>query len=380
MRIGIDARYGLVSKRRGIGEYIHHLLEHYPRLLESDWEITLFLDSQADPAEIEYFSKFGCYRIRTLATSPMVLWEQWALPNAAKQEGLALLHCPANMAPFIKPCPVVTTIHDVIEFRRNTFQDERLSLRHRMSRLYRMGLLPKTAENSERIITDSYFSRSDISDVLKGSDEKIRVVYCGADVEWYQSDEKEGIFFTDKWNGLSKRNYIFALGALDKRKNTRALIQAFCKARSDFRSDIELVITGIERPDAFADCQVEGVRLLDFVTREELRELYRNALFFVYPSLYEGFGLPVIEAMLSGTPVTCSKTTSVGEIAKGNALLFDPTDIDDMASKIRLMAEDELLRRERIETGFRYARQFTWEKAASETLSVYKEVLAACKC
>ena len=371
MRIGIDARYALRKSRRGIGNYIFNILKEFDLLQPEGVTFYLYGDSSADQDVIEYFQKTP-FVVRIIAAPNLACWEQVALPSASRRDKLDLLHCPANIGPvFYKPCTTVTTIHDVIEFRRGQFGDKKLSFRHRLSRFYRMGALPRVARMSDMVISVSEYSRQDISQVLRIPLEKIRVTYEAPMV----IDQPYGRGELFSRLGIGDGDYIFALGAVDRRKNTARLIEAFRRLRAGTGSSISLLVAGIERLETFAPLAGEGVSLFDFLPDDNIAALYKHALFFVYPSLYEGFGLPVLEAMSLGTPVLCSSTTSIGEVAGEGALMCDPADIDDLAAKMKLLLENPGLRDNYIARGYRRVKEFSWERCARRTLAVYLEAL-----
>ncbi|NPV70660.1 MAG: glycosyltransferase family 4 protein [Firmicutes bacterium] len=371
MLVGIDARYGLRKNRRGIGTYIYYLLSEFRRQRPPGMEIILYADNTACPEVVAAFEG-PPFRVRLLPALNLAWWEQVALPLAARHDRVDLLHCTSNIAPVLsKPCRLVTTIHDVIEFRRREFSKAKLSLRHRLSRTYRMGVLTRVSAMSDLVITVSEYSRQDISKVLGIPREQIRVTY-EAPTAAEQPLERSELFSR---LGIEDGEYMFAVGAVDRRKNTVRLLEAYRRLRAERRASPSLVVAGIERPETFVPLAGEGVHLFGFLPDEVIAGLYRHALFFVYPSLYEGFGLPVLEAMSLGTPVLCSTTTSVGEVAGEAALKCDPTDTGDLAAKMRLLIDDAGLRRDFIDLGCRRAREFSWEHCARQTLAAYFEAL-----
>jgi glycosyltransferase involved in cell wall biosynthesis len=370
--VGIDARYGLRRNRRGIGNYIYYLLSWLPDSSPPGLDFVLYGDAKTDSQLADEFRRRSLI-IRVLCAPNLAWWEQVALPLAARCDRIDLLHCTSNIAPVLfKPCRLVTTIHDVIEFRRREFGDTRLSFRHRLSRIYRMGVLPRVAKLSDRIITISEFSRKDIASVLAVNEEKCAVVYEAPTLRPSSAFQQDRELLSSL--GI-EGEYIFALGALDRRKNTVGLMAAYKTLRAQAGISVPLIIAGIERPEVFQPLASEGIYLLGFQTDEMIAALYRQALFFVYPSLYEGFGLPVLEAMASGTPVLCSATTAVGEIAGDAALKCNPTDLNDLAAKMQLLLENAALRSALVNKGFARVKDFSWERCARETLAVYREVL-----
>lgn len=376
MIVGIDARYGLRRNRRGIGNYIYHLLCEFRKLSAKDIRFVLYVDKAADPDVVKLF-KDSSFLIRVLPALNPIIWEQVTLYLAARQDKIDLLHCTSNVAPiFLKSCPIVTTLHDVIEFHRQEFDSVRPTLRKQGLIVYQNIVLPVTARRSSRIITVSEFSRGDISSTLRINKGKIKVVYEGPSlIPLTQKDESNVIYSADIVSNVINRDFIFALGAVDSRKNTVRLIEAYRRLQEQSAYGIQMVIIGIERPEEFASLAGNGVSIYAFLPEEIVRALYRNCLFFVYPSLYEGFGLPVLDAMTFGAPVACSGTTAVGEIAGEAALKFNPQDVGDIAQKMQVLIENSDLRAELSKKGRIRAKEFSWGRCALETLSVYREVL-----
>ena len=368
MLIGIDARYGFRKQRRGIGNYIYNLLEELEKTDVARY--ILYVDRLADPAIIERFSR-SPFTVRQIKRNNLFFWEQMVLPFNAHRDKLDILHCPANMSPLLKVCPTIITILDVIEFRRAAFGDAQISFRHRLSRTYRLGLLPTLARNADLILTISEFSRKDIIDVLKISSAKVKVLYLGLPDR--PLDKNSVCEPGDR--------YIFALGAMDNRKNLRVLFEAFKIIKKDIVSNVRLIIAGIENPDLFIKKHnlmshpfSHDISCRGFVSDDELTALYKYCACFVYPSLYEGFGLPPLEAMALGAPVIASKTTSVGEVVGDGGLLFDPYSPADLAEKITSILVNPNLIDVLRKKGKERLNFFSWKECAEETLSAYRKV------
>ncbi len=369
--IGIDARYGFRDNRRGIGNYIYKLVEGFKEIRPSGFVFHLYVDKMANPIMVKEMQD-DSFKVHMLHSENLALWEQIALPMAAKRNRIDILHCTSNIAPvFLRTCKYITTIHDTIEFRRSEFGDNNLTYRHHLSRFYRMGILPRIARMSDLIITVSEYSKCDISAVLKVSPEKIRVTYEAPN--YVNENSLNSKTLCAKLN--IPENFIFALGAVDQRKNTKRLLEAYKILRNEGITKIPLVVAGIENLEFFSKYQGEGVYLFEYLSDKEIAALYRYALFFVYPSLYEGFGLPVLEAMLYGSPVLCSETTSVGEVAVDAAFKFNPADVIDMAGKMKILIYNSELRAELRKKGQIHVAEFSWEKCTMETLEIYKELL-----
>jgi len=368
MLVGIDARYGFRRQRRGIGIYIYNLLTELGKT--AGHRYVLYVDGLADRTVIENFSR-PPFTVCQLKSGNPLFWEQVLLPLTASRDRLDILHCTANMAPLLKVCPTVMTILDVIEFRRAAFGDTKLSLRHRLSRFYRVGLLPALARQADLILTVSEFSRQDIIEVLKLSPARVRSVYLGLpDRPAFGS----GV-------GEPGERFILALGAMDSRKNLGVLFEAFHLHKKAVPNNIRLVVAGIEKPELFIKKLdlanhpfSKEITCRGFVSDDELMALYRQCICFVYPSMYEGFGLPPLEAMAAGAPVIASKTTSVGEVVGGAGLLFDPRSPADLAEKIGFLLANPGLADDLRKKGEERLKVFSWEKCAEETLAAYRDV------
>jgi len=369
--IGLDARYGLRKSRRGIGNYIFNLVLELRRLAPEGWRFILYCDRQAS-REVLTELESGKLQVRSLWAPNAALWEQVVLPIAAMRDGVMLLHGTSNVAPvLLKRWKLVTTIHDVIEFRRHVFGDDRLTWQHRVSRSYRMSILPLVARLSDHIITVSNWSRADIVSVLRVHPRHVTVIYEAPPRRATLPGEQDAIL-----DSLGIRPpYILALGAIDPRKNTRRLFDAYRLLQRTDDTLPQLVVVGIEQPRLIARDAPKGAVVLGFQPDEVLSVLYRCAHFFVYPSLYEGFGLAILEAMEKGVPVLCSSTTATGEIAGDAALLCDPYDCRDIAEKMLMLIRDSALREALAQGGARRVALFSWEQCARQTLDVYQDVL-----
>ncbi len=368
MLIGIDARYGFRKQRRGIGIYIYNLLEELGKI--AGHRYILYVDGLADPVVIERFSR-PPFTVHQIKGGNLIFWEQVLLPLTARSDRLDILHCTANMAPLLKVSPTVMTILDVIEFRRAVFGDTKLSLRHRLSRLYRVGLLPALARRADLILTISEFSRQDIIEVLKLNSARVKTVYLGLPSRPSPGD------------GVSEpgEKFIMALGAMDNRKNLGVLFEAFHLYKKAVPGNVRLIVAGVEKPELFIARHnlashpfLREIVCRGFVSDDELVALYRQCACFVYPSLYEGFGLPPLEAMAAGAPVIASKTTSVGEVVGGAGLLFDPSSPAELAEKIGLILANPCLADDLRKKGEERLKFFSWQKCAEETLAAYRDV------
>ena len=281
------------------------------------------------------------------------------------------------------PIKLALTIHDVMYLLPQGQLPTSPSLYQRLGRHYRRWVVPKAARRADLIVTDSQFSRRDILQYLgrslSTSAAAIQVVTLAAAAE-YGPQLPENVAL-----GLAQLKvrppYILGLGAIDPRKNTARLIEAFAQLKNRTQ---KLVVTGLD-PSAqtyFGKLAQQyglnlgnDVILLGFVSERELATLYTGATLLLYPSLYEGFGLPVLEAMACGTPVIASNTSSIPEIAGEAALLIDPTDITAMSNAMQRLIDAPSLRQQLIESGRVRASQFNWQFSAKLMLTLLSKVV-----
>jgi len=272
-----------------------------------------------------------------------LVWYPAALPLRAR--GVDVLHCPGIRAPFRSPVRLVVTVHDLAVLRHpETFPA--------WSRNYSRFALPRIVRAAARLIADSEFTRDELLTLLGVDESRVRVIPLAPAAEF----SREG--------PAANGDYVLAVGTLEPRKNLGRLAQAAGRA------GMELRVVG-ERGWGGVEADGDGVRWLGRVSDEELAGLYRGALCVAYPSVYEGFGLPVLEAMACGAPVVTSRAGSTAEVAGDAAVLVDPLDPAEIAAGI----EEAVARRDELAArGLARAAGFSWRATAEATLAVYREV------
>lgn len=377
MRIGIDAHFASYELR-GIGKYVVRLVSGLMRAGESH-EYVIYGDPQMFPQP----NGRGNVKFRNPSGLPYPVWEQLVLPRWAMEDRVQLLHCPANTAPvgLSRNVQLVITIHDVMFLLPSKVLSASKVFRQRLGNFYRRAVVPRIARRADCIVADSEFSKREVVEYLKIPPGRIRAIHLGIDTDF--ASLADGITSLPKEMGGERLDspFILALGAGDPRKNTLGIIRAYGSCLRDFPIEEKLVIVGLRDWRSSAAYDLVGrlglrksVQFAGYVSEDALVWLYASARCFLYPTLYEGFGFPVLEAMACRTPVITSNCTSVPEVAGDAAMLVDPTSEKSIADALLRVLQDEPLRRQLIERGRAQARKFGWDDTVQKTLSVYAEL------
>jgi glycosyltransferase involved in cell wall biosynthesis len=300
--------------------------------------------------------------------------EQFELPRILRRYKVDLLHSPHFLLPLVRPCPAIATIHDVIYLACP--QD----LSSRAGRLYYKAMMNACARMATRLITDSEFSKKEIVSYLHADPVKVEVIYPSVDAKFCRIEDAAPLS-TVRARYCIDRDFILCVGIYKHRKNHAGLMRAFQRVvRSG--SDAQLVIAGpMAEGEALLRRLAEELGIADrvaftgFVDDSTLCALYSAASVCVCPSLYEGFGFTVLEAMACGTPVACSSETSLPEVAGKAALYFDPQNVEEMAERTYRLLTDAQLRSTLIELGYQNLRRFNWTETAMQTVAVYRNAL-----
>jgi alpha-1,3-rhamnosyl/mannosyltransferase len=332
LTVGIDTS-PLALTRAGGARYIHALLNEV---------------EQEEGLELRRYHFGGDGRVAKLARD--VGWYLAALPVLARRDGVDVLHCPTFRAPARSPVPVVVTVHDIAPLR---YPDAF----NAWTKLYSRVALPQVLRSARAVIASSQFTQQELVELVGLPPERMQVVHLGVGAPFEQSGPAE------------EGNYVLAVSTLEPRKNFPRLVEAFQRADLD---GIELRVVGA-RGWGRVDIEGSRVRWLGEVSDDKLARLYRGARCLAYVSLYEGFGLPILEAMACGTPVVTTAWGACAEVAGDAAVLVDALDPAAIAAGLldASRRRDELVAR-----GLERARAFTWERTARRTIDVWRQVAA----
>jgi glycosyltransferase involved in cell wall biosynthesis len=375
MRIGIDGWYLRVP--RGIGNSALDLIRELPNWRPS-WVFLVYVPASYQPPAA--FLAMSNLQFRTLPSVPYPLWEQVVLPLAASRDRVDLLHSVGNTGPVWLPSrtKLVVTIHDTLYMRRaDEGVDASSTTYQRVGRRYRRIVAPRVARRADRIITVSEASRVDICANLSVPAAKVIVVPSAPSSDFHPLPREVCLARLPTVLRRRRSPWIVALGASDPRKNTVRVVQAFAELAAE-NPQPELIVLGLsEVATSKLTSRVSDPRIrrrilsLGFITRHELVALYGAASVLLYPSLGEGFGLPILEAMACGTPVITSRRGALLEVAGTAALYVDPTSTTAIVEALQRICADPGLGKRYREEGLARASGFSWRRAAKQTLEVY---------
>jgi glycosyltransferase involved in cell wall biosynthesis len=365
MRIGFDAR--TVPLRGGIGTYSRNILKQFA---EAGVEAVVFCEDQAKN-DIPLADSFTLVEAHTDPSAPA---GRKAFRTLVKESGVDLLHVPSPFAPTPCSVPLVSTIHDIAPFLYPNALSTRVRLRYK--RQFR-----RTVDEARRIITVSRITYSALG-IYAGVDQtKARVIHNGVSERFVPIADQKVLSATRNRHSLPER-YVFWVGDFRPEKNLAFLIQAWAQLKQRSEDLPVLVLAGKKRGE-FRKIEQEvrkhglqdGVLFSGFIPDDDLPAVYSAASVFVFPSLYEGFGLPPLEAMACGTPCVVSNSSSLPEVTGSAALLFNPTSREAFVDCMLKVLGDSKMSETLRQAGLGQAALFSWKRAAEETLEVYREAL-----
>lgn len=372
MKIGIEAQRIFRKNKHGM-DYV--VLQEIKELQQIDHvnEYYVFVK----PGEDHCVGSTANVHVIELKCPSYPLWEQWALPRAAKKCGVEILHCTSNTAPLWCDIPLVLTLHDIIFLEPRDKQNH--SLYQNMGWLYRRLIVPKILDKCRRIITVSNFEMENIISKLNISRERMAMIYNGYN-DWFKSIDKCELpkAISQK---LTANNYFFFLGNTDPKKNTERTLVAYSNylKQSDVKRKLLMADLDPDYLNAIIEHNnIENIRenilMPGYIVNSDLPSIYNNAFAFLYTSLRESFGIPLLEAMACGTPVITSNTSSMPEIGGQDAILVNPENSDEITAMMLRLEMDQAFYEQQKLIGLERAKLFSWKQTAENLLKLYHDV------
>jgi len=371
LRIGIDYT-AAVQQSAGIGRYTRHLVRALAAIDRENEYVLFAAVGRGRPVDEDWPSNFRVRSVPLSDRTMAILWHRLRapLPVEAFIGKVDLFYSPDFVLPPTR-ARAILTVHDLSFIRVPECADPNL-------RAYLNRAVPRSVHRADLVLADSQNTKRDLVELLGVDPQRIEVVYPGVGKRFRPIEDRALLEGVRRRYDLPAR-FILGLGTLEPRKNFPRLIEAFASLRGERSASLHLVIAGRKGwlyKGIFAAVERLGlgerVAFPGFIADEDLPALYNLAELFVFPSLYEGFGLPPLEAMACGVPVVASNASSLPEVVGEAALTVDPLDVEGLAEAMRRLLDDDTLRARMIERGLERARTFTWQGAARKLLSTFK--------
>lgn len=370
MRIAIEAQRIFRPNKHGM-DFV--ALETIRELQKIDNENEYFIF--VSPGPDRCLNETKNFHIIELKCPTYPLWEQVALPRAVKRVRPDLLHCTSNTAPIYCSAPLVLTLHDIIFLEKR--QSSSNSAYQEMGWHYRRLVVPRILNKCKKIITVSQFECQRIQEALKLPKGVLTAVYNGYNLHFRPLPPAPEV--TRKY--ISADDYLFFLGNTDPKKNTPRVLSAYSLYLKESKYKRPLLIADLKEEVIDEILRNEGITEIKpylsfpgYIPNTDLAALYNGAFAFLYPSLRESFGIPMLEAMACGTPIIAGNTSAMPEIAGEGALLANPLDVKDIAHKLLSLEEDETLYQQQKAYGLERAKLFSWRSSAEALLKIYQSV------
>ena len=370
MRIGIEAQRILRKKKHGMDVVALELIKNLQKIDQQN-EYVIFSRHGEDEKTIAETKNF---KVEKFSSFTYADWEQIKLKKAIKSQQIDLLHCTANTAPLSLSVPLILTLHDIIYLEQVDFKG---TAYQNLGNLYRRYIVPKIVKKAALVLTVSEFERKNIIDHLQLPEKKVQVLYNGVSPQFhneYTSQQLDG--FRVAYH--LPKNYILFLGNTAPKKNTPNVIKAYVEYCRAEKETIPLVLLDYKKElvvkqlgELHQQELIEKIIFPGYIPHHQMPLVYNAATLFLYPSLRESFGLPILEAMACGLPVITSTTSSMPEIADNAAELVDPFNYLQIMDAMRKLLHDDFLREAYVKKGLQRVKSFTWKASAEKLLEIY---------
>ena len=370
MKIGIEAQRIFRKNKHGM-DYV--VLQEIKELQKMDTKNEYFIFVK--PGEDHCVNDSHNMHVILVDCPTYPLWEQIALPRAARKVGVDLLHCTSNTAPIFCKIPLVLTLHDIIFLEPRDKANK--SLYQNMGWLYRRLVVPRILKKCRRIITVSDFEKQNILTKLHLPQHQLAMIYNGYNDWFCPIDDKQEVY--KKY--IDERGFFFFLGNTDPKKNTERTLVAYARYLEQSEVKRPLLMADLEKQyfDGIITRNNIGhirqyIKTPGYIVNCDLPYIYNAAFAFLYTSLRESFGIPLLEAMACGTPVITSNTSSMPEIGSPNAILVNPESVEEITSMMLRLEQDNAFYQKQKNIGLERAKHFSWTKTAEQLLELYKVV------
>lgn len=373
MKIGVEVQRLFRKKKHGMEVVALELLKE----LQTLDTVNQYLVFVKDDEDRNCITDTENMKFVTLQGRTYFDWEQISLPKAVKQYKPDFLHSTCNTSALTTKVPLLLTLHDIIYLEQLNFKG---TAYQNFGNMYRKMIVPKIVKKSKYIITVSHFEKETIKEKLRVPDEKIKVIYNAVNPKFRTGFEDAEIeHFKKKYNLPEK--FILFLGNTAPKKNTKNVIAAYIQYCQNTSNSVPLVILDYDKNLVEAELNrcnqselFKNFVFPGFVKSDEMPLIYSAAYLFLYPSLRESFGLPILEAMACGTPVITSSTSSMPEVGGDAALYVDPYDINDITQKLMHALDNETDYQTHLQNGIKRAQMFSWKNSAKDLLSIYEKM------
>lgn len=375
MKIGIEGQRLYRTKKHGMDMVALELIKNL-QVIDKVNEYVVFVKPDEDNTCIPEAPNF---KIVELAGGPYPSWEQIALPRAAKAEGCDILHCTSNTGPIRSSVPLITILHDIIYLESISIFKKAGTWYQKIGNMYRRWVVPPVAKRSKRVVTVSNFEKDRIKKFM-GLGDNLVAIYNGVG-EHFRKIEDKNILQAAKEKYNLPDKFMFFLGNTDPKKNTPNVLKAF----SDFNAQSQMkyklvmldyeenalqkILNDIGHPETRKDIHLTG-----YVVNTDLPAIINQCEVFLYPSMRESFGIPILEGMACGVPVVTSSTSSMPEIAGDAAAIVDPNKPNEITDAIVQITGNAKLREELCNRGIENAKKFSWRIMAEQNVKLYEEV------
>ena len=375
MKIGIEGQRLYRPKKHGMDMVALELIKNLQRI-DTQNEYVVFVKPDEDNTCIPQAPNF---KIVELGGGPYPTWEQFALPRAAKKEGCDMLHCTSNTGPIWTKMPLITILHDIIYLESVSIFKKAGTWYQKIGNMYRRWVVPPVVKKSKRVSTVSNFEKNRIKNFM-GLGDNLVAIYNGVGTH-FQKIEDANVLKAAKEKYQLPDKFLFFLGNTDPKKNTPNVLKAFADFNAaspvkyklvmlDYDENaLQKILADIGHPEIRKDIYLTG-----YVVNTDMPAIINQCEVFLYPSLRESFGIPILEGMACGVPVITSNTSSMPEIAGDAAEIVDPYKPEEITAAIVKILADDKLKKELAEKGIERAKKFSWENMAREYLKLYEEV------